>query len=121
MAQSIDAQKLKIQFIEATTRGTLCSVSELDRLANIASSSVKQLTGPQQVVAYVIRAFFRAVVYDYDERAVSQTEIKALQEQLHQPIIEAIEYLSDSEPEVGKAVHLCEGIIKTHLNHLPFG
>ena len=87
MAQSIDAQKLKIQFIEATTRGTLCSVSELDRLANIASSSVKQLTGPQQVVAYVIRAFFRAVVYDYDERAVSQTEIKALQEQLHQPII----------------------------------
>ena len=117
--RSINAQRLKDRYLQATKNDILCGISVLNDLAKIASGSVQQTTGPQKVVAYILCSFFEAVAYDFHERPVSVTEATSFQAQFHQPVLKAIEYLLENDPEASEAVSRCEDIIVTQSSKFP--
>lgn len=117
--RSIAAQKLKTRYIKAIKNETLGGAGVLEQLAKTASECVGQTTGGQRVVAYTTYAIFGAAAYDYSGRPVSQSEVVAFLEQIHQPVIEAIEFLLETNPKSEAVVSLCERIIKTHLDCFP--
>lgn len=114
---SIAAQNLKQRFQRATVESTIGS-DVFDDLARLSSRIIKELDGPLQIVAYVLMAFFKSAAYEFSERAVSASEMTKFLAACHQPVMAAINFLSDENADSDEMIRICTPIIKAHEVHI---
>lgn len=91
-----------------------------EKFATLAARCVDELDGPREVVAYTLLMFFRSAAYDVGDRPIFSSESSAFQSAFHQPVLKAIEYLQNNEPDPNQLEAICLPVIKAHRSIMPF-